>query len=181
MFRFESRFRRRVHINHKHGALVVTIERNNDRSTYVVMLIAFTIAFLFFCFWFIPPIFRDPSGVVYVLPILAFIALWYLVGLRLTIWRLFGIEQVLVEGGVLLWTRTALWWVRTFETPTADVSEVRTITPWHSLSNCVEFTARGNRQRIGDMLLRDETLELADHLAEAVGLRAESPSTPAAS
>jgi hypothetical protein len=44
------------------------------------------------------------------------------------------------------------------------------ITPWHALSNRVEFLALGRRRAIGDMLSRDEATELAHELRRAVGV-----------
>jgi hypothetical protein len=76
-----------------------------------------------------------------------------------------------VGGGTLRWTRTALCWMREFEIPTMEIKEVRALTPWHALSNRVEFTAHKRRYVIGDMLLRDETTELAEQLRHAVGLK----------
>jgi hypothetical protein len=95
---------------------------------------------------------------------------WYSIGLRIAVWRAFGVEQITVEGGVLSWTRTALWWVRKVEIPTTDITEVKAITPWHALSNRVECTAHKRRWMIGDMLLKDETTALAEQLRHAVGL-----------
>ena len=172
MFSFGSNFRRRVSVSHKHGGLVVRIAHHNDRATYILLLLAFTAGFVFFSYVFVSPLFRRPltSDALYVLPFLAFIVLWYTIGLRIGIWRAFGVEQITVEGGVLYWTRTALCWVRKVEVPTTDITEVKAITPWHALSNRVELTANKQRRVIGDMLLRDESTELAEQLRHAVGL-----------
>jgi|HubBroStandDraft_1064217.scaffolds.fasta_scaffold49829_2 hypothetical protein len=173
MFSFGSNFRRRVSVSHKHGALVVSIARQNDRTTYILMLLAFTAGFMFFCYVFISPFFRLPFSrdMLYLLPFLAFIVLWYVIGLRIGVWRAFGVEEIVVGGGTLCWTRTALYWIRKLEIQTMNITEVRALTPWHALSNRVEFTAHKQRYVIGDMLLRDETTELAEHLRHAVGLR----------
>jgi hypothetical protein len=172
MFSFGNNFRRRVSVSHKHGGLVVRIARHNDRITYILLLLAFTAGFVFFSYTLVSPLFRRPFLVdaLYVLPFLAFVVVWYIIGLRIAIWREFGVEQITVEGGVLYWTRTALCWVRKVEVPTTDITEVKAITPWHALSNRVELTAHDQRWVIGDMLLRDETTELAQQLRNVVGL-----------
>jgi hypothetical protein len=104
----------------------------------------------------------------YVLPFLAFILLWYIIGLRLTVWGAFGVEQIVVEGGLFRWTRTALNWTRKLEIPAKDVTDVRAITPWHGLSNHVEFRAHGRSRGVGDMLMRDEATELAQKLSHTI-------------
>ena len=52
----------------------------------------------------------------------------------------------------------------------AKVPQVRAVTPWHTLSNRVEFTAFGRHRTIGDMLLRDETTEVEHALKKAIGV-----------
>jgi len=170
MLSFKNNFRRRVTISHKQGGLSVRIARRNDRMTSVILLLGFTAGFIFFCSILLPPLFRRPfSDDVYVLPFLGFVILWYVVGLRVSIWRLFGVEQIAVESGIVFWTRTALRWVRKVEIPTTDITQVKAIRPWHSLSNHVQLVARNRRYSIGVMLLQDETTELATQLESAVG------------
>jgi hypothetical protein len=134
------------------------------------MLLAVTAAFAFFLYIFIRPFFRGAAvkDFLYVLPFLVFIFVWYIIGLRLTVWRAFGVEQIVVEGGLLRWTRTALVWTRKLEVPVIDVTDVRAITPWHGLSNHVEFRAQGRSRSVGDMLLRDEATELAQKLSHTI-------------
>jgi hypothetical protein len=171
MFSPNKNFRRRVSVSHKHGGLVVRIERHNDRTTYILILLAFTAGFVFFCGLFIAPFFRHPFSrdLLYLLPFWTFILAWYVIGLRIGIWRAFGVEQIVVEGGSLSWTRIALYWVRKVELSTADITEVKAITPWHALSNHVEFIGHKRRYSIGDMLLQDETAELAEQLRRVIG------------
>jgi hypothetical protein len=167
-----NHLRRRVSITHEHGSLVVHIARHNDRLLNIVILLAFTAAFLYFCYLFVSPLFRRPFSAdwLYTLPFLAFVLLWYFVGLRLFGWRAFGVEEIVVHGDTLCWTRTALFWKRRLEIPTNEITHVRAVTPWHTLSNRVEFTALGRQRTIGDMLLRDETAEIAHALKKAVGV-----------
>lgn len=175
MFQFRH-FERRVSISHGcSGELVVRISRNNNAKSNLNTLIGFTVLFTWFIAWIIPPFFRRPftSGALYGLPFLAFVVVWYVFGARITLWRSFGIEELIVQHGVLQWTRTALFWVRRVEIPTQAITSVAAVTPWHALSNRVEFTALGKTRRVGDMLLSDEATELAGRLRQAVGLKDE--------
>jgi len=108
--------------------------------------------------------------VLYILPFLGFVLLWYLIGLRLAVWRAFGIEEITVAENVMCWTRTAFIWKRELKVSTKDITEVKAVAPWHALSYNVEFTASGNRHSIGDMLLRDEASDIAHALRKATGL-----------
>jgi hypothetical protein len=172
MFNFGKRFRRRVFVDDKHGAMTVKIERHNDRTLNILGLTAFTVVFLFFCNIFARPLLRRISltDFLYVLPFMLFILVWFVIGLRLSLWRAFGVENIVIEGGVLHWTRTALVWKRSLDIPTREITEVRAITPWHGMSNRVEFVANRKKRVIGDMLLRDETTELAHKLSRSLGL-----------
>jgi hypothetical protein len=135
------------------------------------MLVLFTFVFAWFITLFARGLFKSPfsSDKFYVLPFFAFILLWYAVGLRIALWRSFGVEELVIEDGVMRWTRKALFWVRQLEIQTKEITGVRAVTPWHAQSNRVEFTALGKRQKIGDMLLRDEAIELCEKLQKAVG------------
>ncbi len=140
---------------------------------YVFMFTAFTAAFLFFAYIFIAPFFRNPLSskeLVLVVP-MGFILLWYFIAVRVGTWRGFGVEQIVIENGMFSWTRMALFWERKLELPAAEIAAVRTVTPWHDLSNHVEFMARGRIYRVGDMLRRDETYEVADVLRRAARLQ----------
>lgn len=70
----------------------------------------------------------------------------------------------------MCWTRTALLWKSRLEIPTKDITGVKAVTPWHGLSNRVEFTVLGKQRAIGDMLQRDETTEVAHVLKMAIGV-----------
>jgi len=167
-----NQLRRRVSITHQHGALVVHIARHNQRLLYIVMVLGFTVAFLYFFYLFASPFFRRPfsENWLYMLPFLTFVLLWYFVGMRVAGWRAFGVEEIVIEGDTLRWTRTALFWKRRLEIPTKEITHVVAVTPWHRLSNHVEFTALGRQRTIGDMLLGDETTELAHALKKSVGV-----------
>lgn len=165
--------RRRLSITHdKHGALSVRISRNNDASTYMVLFIGSTVIFVWFAWLIVLGLMRGPfSGdTFYGLTFAAFIVMWYSILLRVSLWRLCGEEELLVQQGKLHWTRKALLWVRRLEIPAQSITSVKAVTPWHALSNHVEVTAFGKRKSIGDMLLNDEAVELAQQLRHAVGL-----------
>lgn len=154
------------------GAAAAHIARHNGWLMYIFMLAAFTAGFLWFAYIFISPFFRTPLSsreLALLLPI-GFILLWYFLAVRIGMWRAFGVEDVAVENGVFSWTRTALFWKRKLELPATEIVAIRTSTPWHDLSNRVEFLANGKLYRIGDMLRRDETYVLADVLRRACRL-----------
>jgi len=168
-----SQLRRRVSVEHKgHGSLAITIALHNNWTTYVIMLVAFTAGFIVMGYLFVSPFFRQPLGTdsLYLFLPIAFIVVSYLIGIRVSVWRAFGVEQLVIEKGAFRWTRTAIYWVRRVEMHAKDITAIKAVTPWHALSNRVEFTALGRRQTIGDMLLHDETTELAEHLRRALDL-----------
>jgi hypothetical protein len=169
MFNFYRRFKRRVSIKHEHGALFVHIARNNEHFLYVTMLLAFTAAFVYMTGIFVFPFFRGGSlsDAIYVLPFVAFVVLWYVVGLSFSAWRSFGVEDLALEAGTLRWDRKALWWKRTTVIRVDEIDEIVSITPWHALSNHVEIQNERECWKVGDMLMRDETEELARELAHA--------------
>lgn len=152
--------------------MVVEIGRHNDWFMYLMMLVTFTAAFLFMSYIFVSPLFRRPieANALSLLPVIAFLVMWYVIALRVTVWRAFGVEQIVLENGLLRWTRTALFWKRNLKIPSKDITAVRPATPWHGLSNGVKFVALGRLEKIGDMLSRDETWELAYQLRHQLGI-----------
>ena len=172
MLTLEKNLRGRVSVNHNRGAAVVQIRRHNQRTFYIFSLLAITTGFILFCSVLIPPLLHNFSlhALAYLLPVLAFVLVWFAIGLRIAVWRAFGVDQIIIDGGVFKWKRTALSWKRVVEVPINTISEVRAVTPWHGLRNRVELTVGGRHQTIGDMLLRDESTELALALRRAIGL-----------
>lgn len=172
MFTFKKRLRRRVLVSRKHGALIVRIGPHNDRPTYILLLAAFTVVVAYFMYVFIRPFFYRATlrDLLYMLPFIAFVSLWYVIGLRIGLWRAFGIEQIVIEDGRLSWSGTALFWKRNLEIPVTEITDIKAVTPWHSLSNHVEVTASGRRRSVGDMLLRNEATELAHELKHSISL-----------
>lgn len=170
---FPSNGLKRVSVKSGHGVSVVHIARHNQWLMYLFMLAAFTAAFLFFAFLVISSFFRNPlsSGELVLLFPIGFVLLWYSLAVRIGLWRAFGVEQVVIENGMFLWTRTALFWKRELDLPVAEITGLKTVTPWHDLSNHVEFIARSRRYRIGDMLRRDETYILAEDIRRATEQR----------
>lgn len=140
------------------------------------MLLGFTAFFLFFCSVILKGFFRIHSVVdsLYVLPVLAFVFVWYAVAVRIGLWRAFGVEELVIGNGRLHWERTAWKWRRQFETNLSDISDVEARTPWHALANRVVFTCSGRSHTVGDMLLQDEANEIAQELARAAGLHERS-------
>lgn len=170
---FPSNGPRRVSVSREqHGEVVVQIARHNEWLMHIFILAAFTAGFLFFMWIFISPFFRNTlsSQELVLLAPIGFIFLWYYIAVRIGMWRGFGVEQIIIGNRMFSWTRTALFWKRNLELPLVEIAAVETVTPWHDLSNHVEFMAQGRRYKIGDMLRRDETSELADVLRRATPL-----------
>ncbi len=145
---------------------------HNQATTNRFVLMFFSAGFIWFLAIFVKPLlvhgFSRDSLVI--LPFLAFLILWFILGVRIFGWRAFGTEDIFVDHNVMEWRRTAIWRVRTVAASATDISDVRAVTPWHGLSNRVEFTFHGRIYCIGEMLLRDEALELASALNHALRL-----------
>lgn len=172
MFRKSTALARRVSISHQVHVLVIHLERRNDWKSNLFLLCCFTAAFFVLCSIFLRGLLRVNSAVevLYLLPFLAFIAIWYLLALRIGLWRAFGVEDLKVDSGKLQWDRTAWLWRRRLDVPIGDISDVQAKTPWHALSNRVEFTCNARRYMVGDRLLQNEATEIAHELRQAVGL-----------
>lgn len=176
MFRVGEALNRRVSISHRDGNLVISIQRNNYWLLYIMLLLFFTGVFLVFFATFLRGLLRIRSAIeiLYVLPFFAFILLWYTMAVRIGLWRAFGVEEIVIEHGHFQWCRAAGKWRRRFEASLEEISHVEAKTPWHSLSNRVEFTCKGHRYTVGDMLLQDEAKEIADEVKRITGLHAHS-------
>jgi hypothetical protein len=161
---------RRVNIAHENGRLVISILPHNARALYMGLLLFFTIIFGFLCTVFVPAFFRAESArqVLYLSPFALFLGLWYFLGLRVGLWRAFGVEKIVVSQGTLRWERKALWWKRKLKAAGSDVTHIVAKTRWHGLRNCVEFKSNGKTYSIGDMILRDEASEIARELRLAI-------------
>ena len=171
MFDVHGHLRKRVHINRKSGRLSVRIERQNSRGLYFWIMCLSTVMFGWFCNMLWSASLRNPhDGQYAVLPVFGLGLACYVLAIAVGVWGAFGVEEISIDAGSLRWTRTALKWSRESEIHIADITEIRAITPWHGLDNTVELTAARKQRRMGDRLLRDEAVELAQHLRHAVGL-----------
>jgi hypothetical protein len=165
---------RRVSINREHGELRVRIARRNDSGQFVFGLFVSTAIFVGFCYFIVKTFLRnhystDPVVVLLFTGMLLVGFVGYSACAAWCFWEAFGKEEILLERGVLRLTRTALWWVRTSRIAAGDISEIAAITPWHG-RNCLEFTAKGRRHKVGEMILRDEAMQVAHELRRALGL-----------
>ena len=170
MFDVGKHLRRRVSIRHLHGKCSVRIERQNSRGQYFWIMCLTTVVFFLLCDMIVDTLRRHLDDLPYILPVLALGLICYIIAIAMGIWGAFGVEEVVVEADTLRWTRTALTWQRTRSIPIGDVTEIKAITPWHGIDNTVEVAANRSRQRIGDRMLQEEAMELAQHLRRAVGL-----------
>ena len=176
MFYPNSALARRVSISHRNGSVVIRIRRNNRWKRAVFALFAVTIVCLYFSSIFLRGFFRIHSVVesFYLLPFIAFIVVWYIIGARIALWRAFGVEELTIGHGRLHWERTAWKWRRSFDGSLPDISQVKAKIPWHGLANRVEFTCEKRQWAIGDMLLQDEAKEIANELKKPAELHRHS-------
>lgn len=172
MFRVGTALMRRVSISHQGSAVFIHIKRHNQWKSNLFLLLCFTAGFVFFLSIFLKGLFRIHSATesLYLLPFFLFIFVWYGLALRTGLWRGFGVEELVMENGHLHWKRTAWKWHRSLDASLSDISDVKARTPWHALSNRVEFVCTGRRYAVGDMLLQDEANEIAQELQKAAGL-----------
>ena len=167
-----NRFRRRVLIERSHGNLHVRIAAENQRSAYVFGIGCFICGGIFLIWIFARALWRSGlSGDDWLLSMIAVVAASvYLVFLRRMIWEGFGVDEIMVHGGMLHWTAKAWWFRQELELPTSEISEVKAVTRWWNRQGShVEFTSGKRRYMVGDGLMLDETVELAQALKHAIG------------
>lgn len=171
MFTFRH-LRPQVTVSHDDGALKVRIKRHHDRILYIIFSLALTVIFVSICDVFLTPFFSQPwqSSLLWAIPVLMFWCLWYYIGLRITLWRAFGVEEIAIDGKAMRWTRTALWWKRRVDIPVGDVTQIKAVTPWHTLRNRIEFSAQGKKHSLGEWLFEDEIMKLLQALQKALRL-----------
>ena len=169
MFKFNY-LRRRVSFHHSGGVPSVHIERQSNRDLYIWGFCLSTLMFVLVFNALLDAARLHADQALYISAVFALVMLCYLIAIAICIWGAFGIEEIRVESGELLWTRVALRWRRTQYFSKHEISDIRAITPWHGLDNTVEITAGGKQERIGKKLLRDEAIDLAQFLRKEVGL-----------
>jgi hypothetical protein len=162
--------RRRVHINVRGGHLSVRIDRQNFWGRYCLLICFSTVVLGLFSRVFLGAAVRRPHEAVYLFLLFALCLTGYILTFAAGVWGAFGVEEIRTEAGTLRWTRRALNWTRVRDIPLADITEIKAIPSWHRFRNSVEITAGRKRRRVGENLLREEALELAEHLRSASGL-----------
>ncbi len=168
MFNTSKYLSRRVRISKRGSVLRVRIERQNSRDYYCWVVCFSTIALALFYNMLYGATLLHPGEALYILPLFVLGLTGYILALAIAIWGAFGVEEIVMEAGVLRWTCTALKWTRTREIPSVDITEIKAITPWYGLDNTVELTANGRCLTIGDKLLHDEAIQLAHELRQAI-------------
>jgi hypothetical protein len=96
-----NHLRRRVSIEHSHDCLSVLIARNNRQVSYVFVLAWFSLGMLFLVSVFVGPL-LDNGFSIRVLPALLILALLvggWLMAARALIWRAFGVDEIVIQGG----------------------------------------------------------------------------------
>lgn len=170
MFRNDRYFRRRVFAQNSHGVYSARIERQNAKAFYVWWACLWTVGFGLFADMVIGAIRNHPRDATFILPILVIALVGYAITLLIAVWGAFGIEEIVVETDSLRWNRIALKWKRTIVIPLRDITDIQAVTPWHALENHVEVITSRRHHAIGEKLLRDEAIELAQQLRKVVGV-----------
>jgi hypothetical protein len=163
--------RRTVSMTHEHGSLRIRIAASNRWDADTIRGLAFVAVFFCFVAKFIAPL-RHMHWSITTLYVWLFFAPFlatYLYVLWTLLWRVFGIEEILVKDGVMRWTCKVLWFKDELDFSVNDISDVKAITPWHG-RNRVEFTAQGRRYHFFKTFLHDEATALAHALQHAVGM-----------
>jgi hypothetical protein len=127
-----------------------------------------TVLFLFLSVLLVRAFLDSAREAFYFLPVFLVVAARPLICIALGVWRAFGVEEIVISNGILLWTRKALWWTSNFESKVGDITNVVAETPWHCLTNRVEFVSKGRTYSIGDMILTDEAKQIAHELKRAI-------------
>lgn len=156
---------RRVSISQNNDQTIIKIQRRKEVRSFWV-LVVFTAAFVFVQAQLVPAFFKLNSvrEFLYLLPIPLFVCLWYFLPLWMGIWMAFGVEEIVIEAGVMHWEEKALWFKRAREIPLNDITTLVVKIPWHEGSGKIRFRCKGRTFTIGDNLLPAEANEIADVL-----------------
>lgn len=173
---FDLRLKPRVTITHKDGALYVR-RVPKSKSKVVFALLPPTAFVAIFGLLIFSEEIRTESSILHSASILGLILIFYAVILRVTLGPLTRLEEIVVERGVLSWSRRLLGWTRTTQIPIAEITEIKAVTPWlNREGGWVECAVRKRRRIIAQGLLPSEAVELAKQLRHAAGLIAPSHS-----
>ena len=168
MLDVKSHLRRRVHIGQRNHGLSVRIDRQNSRGMYFWIACLSTIGFAFFADTVVRTALRDRDDWLYISPVLLLGLTFYALALAIAAWGAFGVEELTVEDGALLWTRRVLRWSRTRKIAASKITSIEAVLPWHGLDNTVELITDGKQRTIGHKLLQEEASELANRLRQAL-------------
>lgn len=163
--------RRRVFISHVHGRLRVRIARGNHRGTtpFTVLVIA-TCAMAYIEVQLVQMMLEHRLNI-YLWPIALLFLICWVAMVRGVIWEKFGVDEISIQDGILLWRSKALWLRQEVNIPVNEISDVQVITPWHGFRNRVELTVKKGTYLMGEAILRDEAKQLADELKKAADLQ----------
>ena len=171
MFR-SNNFNRRLTLSWKDGSLTADVGRCNRWRFFVVMFAAHTAGFLLIGYSVVSSLVhkRWSADGWYAVGFLAVLILWYAVAVQPPAWRGFGVEEIVVGGGMLRWSYVALILRNKFAISARDITVVRAKRVWYESGYRVELIAGRRRRVIAYMLLEAESAELADALKRAVAI-----------
>jgi hypothetical protein len=161
-----------VSLDHSHGKLHVRIFDGYRKDLAIFGLLMATLVLVLTGSILTTPFRRTgwSMDLFYLLPFPVLLAMAYYIVLRISIWMAYGREEIVVDGGQLCWTCTALWLTDELKAAAAEIVEVKAITPWHG--NCrIELTTKVHSYRVGDSIRRDDAIHVAHELKRALGLR----------
>ncbi len=169
MFKFND-LRRRVSFKTSHGSRRARIERQNTPGLYIWGFVLSSVMFVLLSktVWEAAQSHRE--DVLYLLPILVLLLVAYFIAIAICLWGGLGVEEIEAGPDEFRWTRILLKWRRTKHIPYRSISEIKAVTPWSWLSNKVEVIAGSKLYGVGQQLLRDEAIELADFLKKSARL-----------
>lgn len=169
---FTFKHLRRVFIAHSQSHLHVSIFHERRTGDAIFGLVFSTVFTVLIGSVLIAPMRRAgwSTDLLYWLPFPILLVVAYYIVLRIVIWNSFGREEIVVEGGELRWTCTALWFNDELTAAANEIAAVKAVTPWHGKCR-VELTTSGHTYRVGDSMLREEAIKLSHALNAALGLQ----------
>jgi hypothetical protein len=150
----------------KNGSLLITIDAVSNWAFYAVGLLIVSGVVVYGLCMFAPLLFkvRTFTEALYGLLPIAFLLVWFIVGLRLILERISSVE-LSVRGGIFRWSYRIWRWRRDLEARQDDVTAVISKARWYG--NRLIVTMNGRTYSLGE-LLRDDMEMVARELRRAL-------------